>query len=152
MWYFYTVVLLLLLKLRIWVHVLPLFQVAVNGGHVLEYKHRVDLDRVDTLYISGKVNVEAIGILPSSVSHSVKTSVIEKKICGFVPSCDKTCDEDDEMFCCCCFQSSDSPAASLTSQNSEMNVRTNCLNCFSINVYLLRCQWHQRKTLNVSFI
>ncbi|XP_038583571.1 galectin-8 isoform X2 [Micropterus salmoides] len=60
------------------------FKVAVNGGHVLEYKHRVDLDRVDTLYISGKVNVEAIGILPSS--------------------------------------SSDSPAASLTSQNSEMNI------------------------------
>lgn len=103
---------------------------------MLEYKHRVDLDRVDTLYISGKVNVEAIGILPSSVSHSAKTSVIEKKNCGFVHSCDKTCDEDDEMFCCCCFQDSDSPAASLTSQNSEMNVRTNCLNCFSINVYL----------------
>lgn len=41
------------------------FKVAVNGSHVLEYKHRVDLDRVDTLSISGKVNIQAVGILPS---------------------------------------------------------------------------------------
>ncbi|XP_049914590.1 galectin-8-like isoform X2 [Epinephelus moara] len=41
------------------------FKVAVNGGHVLEYKHRVDLERVDTLSISGKVNIQAVGILPS---------------------------------------------------------------------------------------
>lgn len=42
------------------------FKVAVNGAHVLEYKHRLDLDRVDTLDISGKVNVQAIGVIPSS--------------------------------------------------------------------------------------
>ncbi|XP_074472661.1 galectin-8 isoform X2 [Sebastes fasciatus] len=42
------------------------FKVAVNGGHVLEYKHRVELERVDTLYISGKVKVQAVGILPVS--------------------------------------------------------------------------------------
>ncbi|XP_042359817.1 galectin-8-like, partial [Plectropomus leopardus] len=41
------------------------FKVAVNGGHVLEFKHRVELERVDTLAISGKVKVQAVGILPS---------------------------------------------------------------------------------------
>ncbi|XP_023285937.1 galectin-8 [Seriola lalandi dorsalis] len=61
------------------------FKVAVNGGHVLEYKHRVDLERVDTLNISGKIKVDAVGVLPPS-----STSV--------------------------------SPAASLTSQDSEMNL------------------------------
>ena len=41
----------------------------MNGAHMLEYKHRLDLDRVDTLAISGKVNVQAIGFIPSSVSR-----------------------------------------------------------------------------------
>lgn len=45
-------------------------QVAVDGAHVLEYHHRVALQRIDTLCISGKVKVTAIGILPSSVSLS----------------------------------------------------------------------------------
>ncbi|KAK2889768.1 galectin-8 isoform X2 [Channa argus] len=40
------------------------FKVAVNGAHVLEYKHRIELELIDTLNISGKVKVEAIGILP----------------------------------------------------------------------------------------
>lgn len=43
-------------------------QVAVDGTHVLEYHHRVALQRIDTLCISGKVKVTAVGILPSSVS------------------------------------------------------------------------------------
>lgn len=43
-------------------------QVAVDGAHVLEYRHRVALQRVDTLCISGKVKVMAVGILPSLVS------------------------------------------------------------------------------------
>ncbi|CAK6980978.1 galectin-8-like [Scomber scombrus] len=51
------------------------FKVAVNGGHVLEYNHRLDLDRVDTLLISGKVKVEVIGILPSSTSVSPAASL-----------------------------------------------------------------------------
>nr|AFJ79965.1 galectin-8 [Channa striata] len=42
------------------------FKVAVNGAHVLEYKHRIELGLVDTLSISGKVKVQAIGILPPS--------------------------------------------------------------------------------------
>lgn len=47
-------------------------QVAVNGAHLLEYKHRVMLECVDTISISGKVKVQAVGILsPSSVSVSV---------------------------------------------------------------------------------
>lgn len=44
------------------------FKVAVNGAHVLAYKHRMDLELVDTLSISGKVKVEAVAVLPSSSS------------------------------------------------------------------------------------
>ncbi|XP_042246845.1 galectin-8 [Thunnus maccoyii] len=51
------------------------FKVAVNGAHVLEYKHRLDLERVDTLLISGKVKVDAIGILPSPSSVSPAASL-----------------------------------------------------------------------------
>uniref|UniRef100_A0A4W5MKQ6 Galectin n=1 Tax=Hucho hucho TaxID=62062 RepID=A0A4W5MKQ6_9TELE len=42
------------------------FKVAVNGAHVLQYNHRLDLDKVDTLAISGKVQVQAIGFFPGS--------------------------------------------------------------------------------------
>ncbi|XP_062266993.1 galectin-8-like isoform X2 [Platichthys flesus] len=49
-------------------------QVAVNGVHVLEYKHRQDLDRVDTLCVSGKVSAEVVGIAPpNTVSPSSAT-------------------------------------------------------------------------------
>lgn len=44
------------------------FKVAVNGAHVLEYKHRLDLDRVDTICISGKVGVQAVAVLPADSS------------------------------------------------------------------------------------
>uniref|UniRef100_A0A3B3E0A2 Galectin n=1 Tax=Oryzias melastigma TaxID=30732 RepID=A0A3B3E0A2_ORYME len=48
------------------------FKVAVNGSHLLEYKHRMELDRVDTIFISGKVQVQALGIVPpDSVSFCV---------------------------------------------------------------------------------
>ncbi|XP_010881021.1 galectin-8 isoform X2 [Esox lucius] len=47
------------------------FKVAVNGAHVLEYKQRLDLDKVDTLAISGKVTIHAIGFIPSSSVLSV---------------------------------------------------------------------------------
>ncbi|KAM9339383.1 galectin-8 [Symphorus nematophorus] len=50
------------------------FKVAVNGAHVLEYKHRLELERVDTLSVSGKVNVQAVGILPSPSSGSPAAS------------------------------------------------------------------------------
>ncbi|XP_075873333.1 galectin-8 [Nelusetta ayraudi] len=41
------------------------FKVAVDGSHVLKYDHRVALQRVDTLSISGRVTVTVVGILPS---------------------------------------------------------------------------------------
>ncbi|XP_063079213.1 galectin-8 [Engraulis encrasicolus] len=43
-----------------------LYKVAVNGGHVLEYKHRVDLRKVDTINISGKVHIQTIGFIINS--------------------------------------------------------------------------------------
>lgn len=46
------------------------FKVAVNGAHVLEYKHRMELERVDTLCISGDVKVEAAAVLPPSSSSA----------------------------------------------------------------------------------
>ncbi|XP_016418090.1 galectin-8 isoform X3 [Sinocyclocheilus rhinocerous] len=47
-----------------------LFKVALNGSHLLEYRHRIELKKVDTLAISGKVQIQAIGFIPSSVSKS----------------------------------------------------------------------------------
>ncbi|XP_070698429.1 galectin-8-like [Pempheris klunzingeri] len=44
--------------------------VAVNGAHLLEYKHKVPLNRVDTFSISGKVRVHAIGYIPNSAIYS----------------------------------------------------------------------------------
>ncbi|XP_056118610.1 galectin-8 isoform X2 [Rhinichthys klamathensis goyatoka] len=43
-----------------------LFKVAVNGSHLLEYRHRLELKKVDTLAVSGKVQIQAIGFIPSS--------------------------------------------------------------------------------------
>ncbi|XP_035608440.1 galectin-8-like isoform X1 [Oncorhynchus keta] len=47
------------------------FKVAVNGSHLLEYKHRIPLDRIDTLSISGKVKVHALGFIPNSAIYSI---------------------------------------------------------------------------------
>ncbi|XP_069371677.1 galectin-8 [Paralichthys olivaceus] len=44
------------------------FKVAVNGVHVLEYKHRQELERVDTLRVSGKVRLEVVGVAAPSTS------------------------------------------------------------------------------------
>ncbi|MEQ2247293.1 hypothetical protein ILYODFUR_007902, partial [Ilyodon furcidens] len=46
------------------------FKVAVNGSHLLEYKHRIPLSRVDTFSISGNVRVHAIGYIPNSAIYS----------------------------------------------------------------------------------
>ncbi|KAF7231098.1 transcript variant X2 [Nothobranchius furzeri] len=40
------------------------FKVAVNGAHVLDYKHRLELERVDTVLIQGKVSVQVVGVVP----------------------------------------------------------------------------------------
>lgn len=42
------------------------FKVAVNGAHTVEFRQRIELKRVDTVCISGKVKVEAVGVLPPS--------------------------------------------------------------------------------------
>ncbi|XP_010877472.2 galectin-8 [Esox lucius] len=47
------------------------FKVAVNGSHLLEYKHRIPLERIDTFSISGKVKVHAIGFIPNSAIYSI---------------------------------------------------------------------------------
>ncbi|XP_003977516.2 galectin-8 [Takifugu rubripes] len=52
------------------------FKVAVDGTHVLHYDHRVALQRVNTLFIAGKVQVSAVGILSNSTSS--ETSVTKK--------------------------------------------------------------------------
>ncbi|XP_030643012.1 galectin-8 [Chanos chanos] len=46
------------------------FKVAVNGAHVLEYKHRIPLNRVDTLAISGMVKINVVGFIPNSAIFS----------------------------------------------------------------------------------
>ncbi|CAL1574952.1 unnamed protein product [Knipowitschia caucasica] len=46
------------------------FKVAVNGTHLLEYKHRMSLNRIDTLSISGNICVSAVGYIPSSAIYS----------------------------------------------------------------------------------
>uniref|UniRef100_A0A3P8V4X3 Galectin n=1 Tax=Cynoglossus semilaevis TaxID=244447 RepID=A0A3P8V4X3_CYNSE len=51
------------------------FKVAVNGAHLLQYKQRVALERVDTILISGKVAVEVVGVVPS-MSVSLQKRVI----------------------------------------------------------------------------
>ncbi|XP_041814676.1 galectin-8-like [Chelmon rostratus] len=51
------------------------FMAVVNGRQLLEYKHRLELERVDTLSISGKVKIEAVGIYSSSSSSSVAASL-----------------------------------------------------------------------------
>ncbi|XP_060919411.1 galectin-8-like isoform X1 [Labrus mixtus] len=44
--------------------------VAVNGAHLLQYKHKIPLNRVDTFSISGNVTVHAIGYIPTSAIYS----------------------------------------------------------------------------------
>ncbi|CAF89524.1 unnamed protein product [Tetraodon nigroviridis] len=44
------------------------FKVAVDGMHLLQYNHRVALQQVNTLGISGSVQVSAVGVLPGASS------------------------------------------------------------------------------------
>ncbi|KAG8123552.1 hypothetical protein E2320_019042, partial [Naja naja] len=43
------------------------FQVSVNRKHVLLYKHRINLEKIDTLTISGKVKVTLVGFVSNKV-------------------------------------------------------------------------------------
>uniref|UniRef100_A0A8C9SQK5 Galectin n=1 Tax=Scleropages formosus TaxID=113540 RepID=A0A8C9SQK5_SCLFO len=56
-----------------------MFKVAVNGAHLLEYKYRLDLRRVDTIGVSGKVKVQAIGFIPGSTSVQTPPSSVVTK-------------------------------------------------------------------------
>ncbi|KAG9347369.1 hypothetical protein JZ751_004936 [Albula glossodonta] len=56
------------------------FKVAVNGSHVLEYRHRLDVGKVDTMQISGKVKVQAIGFIPNPNSASPPPSILMSKV------------------------------------------------------------------------
>ncbi|XP_034018364.1 galectin-8-like isoform X2 [Thalassophryne amazonica] len=42
------------------------FKVAVNGAHLLEYRHRVQLELIDTLAIGGDIKVEAVAFFAST--------------------------------------------------------------------------------------
>uniref|UniRef100_A0A673N271 Galectin n=1 Tax=Sinocyclocheilus rhinocerous TaxID=307959 RepID=A0A673N271_9TELE len=46
------------------------FKVTVNGVHILEFKHRIPLEMVNTFSVSGKVELHAIGNFPAPVHFS----------------------------------------------------------------------------------
>ncbi|XP_053156062.1 galectin-8 [Hemicordylus capensis] len=52
------------------------FQVSVNGKHVLIYKHRIDLEKIDTLGISGKVCIELIGFVSNNSLQGSQPSLL----------------------------------------------------------------------------
>ncbi|XP_051867291.1 galectin-8-like isoform X1 [Pristis pectinata] len=55
------------------------FKVAVNGKHFLDYQHRMSLDRVDTLGISGAVQIQTIGFLGNSEQDNPYSDLPIKK-------------------------------------------------------------------------
>ncbi|KAJ8270973.1 hypothetical protein GJAV_G00121350 [Gymnothorax javanicus] len=57
-----------------------IFKVAVNGHHILEYRHRMDLGKVDTIQISGKVIINAIGFIPNVSSTPPPQSIVMSKV------------------------------------------------------------------------
>ncbi|PWA14331.1 hypothetical protein CCH79_00018494 [Gambusia affinis] len=61
------------------------YKVAVNGAHVLEYKHRLDLNRVDTILISGAVAVQAVAVLPPASSPASPASSLTSSDSEKVP-------------------------------------------------------------------
>uniref|UniRef100_A0A8D0HKM6 Galectin n=1 Tax=Sphenodon punctatus TaxID=8508 RepID=A0A8D0HKM6_SPHPU len=52
------------------------FQVAVNGKHLLLYNHRINLEKVDTLGIYGKVHIESIGFVSNNPLQASQTSLL----------------------------------------------------------------------------
>ncbi|XP_046509701.1 galectin-8 isoform X2 [Equus quagga] len=53
------------------------FQVAANGKHILLYAHRISPEKIDTLGISGKVNIHSVGFSFSSDLRSTQASTLE---------------------------------------------------------------------------
>ncbi|XP_067844824.1 galectin-8 isoform X3 [Heptranchias perlo] len=56
------------------------FKVAVNGKHFLDYQHRISVGRVDTLGISGVVQIQTIGFFGSSEQDNPYSNLPMKKI------------------------------------------------------------------------
>ncbi|KAJ3606562.1 hypothetical protein NHX12_026083 [Muraenolepis orangiensis] len=54
------------------------FKVAVNGNHLLEYNQRVDLDRVDTLGISGNVLIQAVAFFPAETAVAAVLPLVHR--------------------------------------------------------------------------
>ncbi|XP_066473238.1 galectin-8 isoform X2 [Tiliqua scincoides] len=52
------------------------FQVSVNGTHLLLYKHRINFEKIDTLGISGKVQVKTIGFVSNSPLQGSRPSLL----------------------------------------------------------------------------
>ncbi|XP_078085727.1 galectin-8-like isoform X2 [Mustelus asterias] len=56
------------------------FKVAVNGKHFLDYQHRINVERVDTLGIFGGVQIQTICFLSSSEQENPYSNLPIKKI------------------------------------------------------------------------
>ncbi|XP_067901395.1 galectin-8 isoform X2 [Heterodontus francisci] len=56
------------------------FKVAVNGKHFLDYQHRLRLNRVDSLSVSGVVQIQTISFLSSSEQDNPYSNLPIKKI------------------------------------------------------------------------
>ncbi|XP_056423406.1 galectin-8 isoform X2 [Hyla sarda] len=56
------------------------FQVSSNGKHLLTYKHRINLERVDTLSISGMVEIHTIGFAHTTQGGSQPASLAPSSI------------------------------------------------------------------------
>ncbi|XP_043931721.1 galectin-12 [Protopterus annectens] len=57
-------------------------KVSVNGKHLLKYRHRIPMDYVDTLSVSGKVKVKAIGFFNNNPYSEEET---EYPVCSTLP-------------------------------------------------------------------
>ncbi|XP_078413405.1 galectin-8-like isoform X1 [Cetorhinus maximus] len=55
------------------------FKIAVNGKHFLDYQHRINVEKVDTLGIFGEVQIQAISFLTSSEQDNPYSNLPIKK-------------------------------------------------------------------------
>ncbi|XP_043910585.1 galectin-9B-like [Protopterus annectens] len=63
------------------------FMVAVNGSHFLEYKHRIPLSRVDTIHVSGQIQLSLISFQDTRVSPAFPSSGAAISASFALPSC-----------------------------------------------------------------
>ncbi|XP_053567910.1 galectin-8 isoform X2 [Bombina bombina] len=62
------------------------FQVATNGKHLLVYKHRLNLERVDTLSISGQVKIDIIGFTANTSPQGSQAVSLSMRSLGGNPT------------------------------------------------------------------